>query len=288
MSDLLIEWMSYRRYGRKDDLPQELLAGEPPARTLADLATLAHTDVAADGTWRIAPPVLAAGEDQNGIRAVLCGARTPKLLERVRTSCRSAGADLAETAQEGRPSVFTVSAADGAQLTSIAAMAGIECQRDAAFTLLACLPAIPEWPRTPCPMVVGRVASVTRFSRSQRFWVPASLEQATQASRGFFRIRRDWDWVNLLKEGPDRQAQIDIYAGRLAAAQGAKAARWDPLSGSLHFPVALSPPTLIARGLALCTGRLPHRDRANRTLAFQEVPLRTARLAIALTGLRLV
>ena len=269
MSDLLLEWMSYRVSGRRDDLPHDLLAGDPPFWMLADLAALGHVDLEADGTWRIAPPLLAAtGEDRSGARAVLCGARTPKVLERLRANCTSAGATAIEVLQEMRPSAFTVTASDQANLAAIAANTGLAFQRDAPFTLLACLPTIRNWPRTPCPMVAGRVAIVKRFSRSRLTWLPSSLEEAIKAPRGLFRIRRDWDWVNLLKQGSARQAQIDIYAGRLAAADGAKVADWNPTSTQLRLPFSLSPPTLISRALVLCSGRLPVRDRYNRTLAF--------------------
>src|SRR5690349_8528433 len=121
MSDLLLEWMSYRRFGKKDDLPPDLLAGEPAAWILADLAALGHTDVDANGTWRIAPPVLAATRDERGDAfAVLAGARTPKLLEHLRANCLSAGAAPTEIPQEGRPSLFTVSARDPTEIASIA------------------------------------------------------------------------------------------------------------------------------------------------------------------------
>lgn len=288
MSDLLLEWMSYRVSGRRDDLPHHLLAGDPPYRMLADLAALGHADLEPDGTWRISPPVLAAiAEDRSGAHAVLCGARTPKVLERFSGSCSSAGARTIEAPQEGRPSVLTITASDQAELAAIAAKAGLAFQRDAPFTLLACLPTIRNWLRTPCRMVTGRVASVKRFSRSRLTWLPSSLEEATKASRGLFRIQRDWDWVNVLKQGPDRQFQIETYAGRLAAAEGLKVASWKPATGSVCFPMALHPPTLITRGLVLCSGCLPIADRGSRTLAFQNVPLRIARLALALTGLKL-
>jgi hypothetical protein len=288
MSDLLLEWMSYRVSGRRDDLPHDLLDGDPPYRMLADFASLGHADLEPDGTWRIAPPVLAAtGEDPSGAHAVLCGARTPKVLERFRGSCSFAGARTIEAPQEKRPSILTVTASDQADLASIAAKTGLAFQRDAPFTLLACLPTIRNWPRKPCPMIAGRVASVKRFSRSRLTWLPSSLEEAIKAYRGLFRVQRDWDWVNVLKQGADRQAQIETYAGRLAAAEGLKVAGWEPATSSVRFPMALCPPTLITRGLVLCSGRLPVGDRSSRTLVFQSVPLRTARLALALTGLRL-
>ena len=117
-------------------------------------------------------------------------------------------------------------------------------------------------------MVAGRVGGVKRFSRSRLAWLPSTLEEAVQAPRGLFRIRRDWDWVNLLKLGTGSQAQIDYRAGRLAAAQRAKVVRWDAATRRLRLPGALYPPALIARGLVLCSGDLPGFDRDSREVVF--------------------
>lgn len=288
MTDLLLEWVSYRSSGRRDDLPEELLDGEQPIWVLADLAALGHIDLLFDGRWRTAPPVLAAISDDAGlgVSAILCGARTPQILKRLRDACGRAAGTIAVAVQPKRPTAITVTTRSPADLAAIAAEAGFRFQRDAAFTVLACLPTIQNWPRSPCPMVVGRVQDVKRFSRSQLTWVPSTLEAAAAARRGFFRIHRDWDWISLLKQGLGSQAEIESSAGRIAAAERAKVVSWNPTLRTLRLPFALYPPTLIARGLVLCSGVLPARDREHRTVVFGGVPARTARLTLALTRLR--
>jgi hypothetical protein len=179
-----------------------------------------------------------------------------------------------------------VTAKSSADFPGIAAEAAIIFQRDTAFTLLACLPTIRNWPRVPCPMVAGRVQDVKRFSRSRLAWIASSLDEAVLSRRGFFRIHRQWDWLSLIKQGAETQAEIDISAGRLAAAERAKALEWDAVSRQLSLPFALYPPTLIARALVLCSGLLPTRDRHRRAVSFHNVPGRVARLTQALTGLR--
>src|SRR3546814_11742633 len=82
--------------------------------------------------------------------------------------------------------------------------------------ILACTPSVRLWPRTPCPMVQGRVETVRRFSRSKMHWVSSTLAEAAAASTGFFRIQRDWDWVSLIKSSPQDAALIDDRAGRMA------------------------------------------------------------------------
>jgi hypothetical protein len=288
MTGLLLEWASYRGSGRLEDVPDDLLGGERAAWVMSDISALGHADRLADGRWRVAPPVLAGLPDDYGISpaAILCGARTPVILARLRDACSHAGATLSEVSQPGRPAALIVAARAASDLPGIAAEAHLIFQRDAAFTLLACLPTISSWPRSPCEMVIGRVQDVKRFSRRRLSWVPSSLDDARGSARGFFRIHRERDWVNLLKSAADAQAEIDISAGRLAVAEGAKEFYWNPDSQDLRLPFALYPPALLVRGLVLCSGILPTRDRNARSISFRSVPPRVAQLARALTGLR--
>ena len=289
MTDTLLEWMSFRDFGRRSDLPDELLSGERPLRILSDLSALGHAEVQPDGAWRIAPPVLAVTENgkADACRAVLCGARTPKLLARLKAVSLRTSTICSEVPREGRPSIIAIDGSSRSDLAAAAAAAELPVQHDAAFTILACLPTIRDWPRNECPMVAGRVGGVKRFSRSRLAWLPSTLEEAVQAPRGLFRIRRDWDWINLLKLGIDSQAQIDYRAGRLAAAQRAKVVRWDAATQCLRLPGALYPPALIARALVLCSGDLPGFDRDSRELVFHSVPARITQMVLAITGLRL-
>jgi hypothetical protein len=288
MTGLLLEWASYRGSGRLEDVPDDLLGGERAAWAMSDLAALGHADRLADGRWRIAPPVLAGLPDHQGVSptAVVCGARTPAILARLRDACSRASATLTEVPQAARPDALIVAARTGTDLPSIAVEARLIFQRDAALTLLACLPAISSWPRSPCEMVIGRVQDVKRFSGRRLSWVSSSLDEARASARGFFRIHREHDWVNLLKSDVDAQAEIEISAGRLAVAEGVKEFGWSPDSQQLHLPFALYPPALLVRGLVLCSGILPARDRDARSVSFHRVPPRVAHIARALTGLR--
>jgi hypothetical protein len=112
MSGLLLEWASYRGSGRLEDVPDNLLAGERTAFVMADLAALGHADRLADGRWRVAPPALAGlSDDDFGVSpaALLCGARTPAILGRLREACGRAGAALVPL-HRGLDGLFVVSA----------------------------------------------------------------------------------------------------------------------------------------------------------------------------------
>jgi hypothetical protein len=289
MTDRLLEWMSFRRSGRVGDIASHLAHAGAIRRSVDDLATLGHIELLPGADWKIAPPVLAAlpGRPDGGASAVLCGARTPGVLASLASACASAGVQLDTQAAAARPSVIRVMASSNSGLAAAASAAGIPLQHDAALTLLACTPAIRDWPRTPCPMVAGRVETVRRFSRSRIGWIASTLAEATTARSGFFRIKRDWDWVSLLKTDVSECAYIDDRAGRLAAAAKLKAAAWTASSGALDLPGQLYPPAPIARALTLCTGFLPQYDAANRRISFSGVPPELLRLTLATTGLKL-
>jgi hypothetical protein len=288
MSDELLEWMSYRGQGRIDELPSASV-GAAQHRAIDNLSVLGHAETLGPLTWRIAAPCLAELPSGPGARhaAVLCGARTPGVLARLQAACEAGNGAIATTAADGLPSVVEVECRSRSGLRRVAALAGIPLQDDAAFTLLACLPAIQAWPRQPCPMIGGRVKAVRRFAREQLRWVEASLAEAAAARLGFFRIQRDYDWVSLLKLAPSESAYIDDRAGRLFVAAKLPAVSWDPATLSLRLPFALMPPASMARALALCTGRVPQYDRTARQVAFEGVNAAMLRLTLVITGLRL-
>ena len=155
MTDLLLEWMSFRGAGRTDDVPSDLTAGSSPHRVVGDLAMLGHLEPLGTTSWRIAPPVLAGLPSQDGgsSRAVLCGARTSGVLASLTAACQTASVEMTVTPIPGRPTSLRVTAPSKAALASVAAAARLAFQHDAAFTLLACTPLIRNWPRTPCAMV---------------------------------------------------------------------------------------------------------------------------------------
>jgi len=289
MTDLLLEWMSFRRAGRISDVPADLTDGGAVRRTVDNLAVLGHVELLSGASWKVAPPALAglpAGADRDAT-AVLCGARTPGVLASLTAACQGAGAQLASLTVPNRPAVIQVTTASSAELAAVASAARFPLQHDAAFTLLACTPTIRDWPRTPCAMVDGRVETVRRFSRSRMGWVESTLAEAAAAKAGFFRIKRDWDWVSLLKTGVSECAYIDDRAGRLAAAAKLKAISWTADTRTLDLPGQLFPPLAVARALTLCTGFLPRYEAASRRISFADIPPEILRLTLAITGLRL-
>jgi hypothetical protein len=287
MTDAALEWMSYRRNGRIGDLPSDLI-GDSEYRFVGDAVTLGHAEWTASNAWRIAPPVLAGLRRESEFAAVLCGARTGNVLDTLRAACSASGVRFSVEQQVERPSTVTISASTHAELVGTALRVRIPLQEDAAFRILACTPSVRHWPRTPCPMVQGRVETVRRFSKSKMNWVDSTLAEAADSSAGFFRIQRDWDRISLIKTSIQDAAVIDDRAGRMAAAAKCKVVRWSPETLVLSLPAQLYPPGTIARGIALCSGLLPSFDRHARQIAFAGVRPDQLRLFLALTGLKLI
>lgn len=287
MSDLLLEWMSFRMSGDLADVPADFTGGTRVQRIADDLSMLGHLEMTAPSSWHIAPPVLAGlpADSCGSPTAILCGARTPGMLARLNEASMGHASAVNTITVPGRPSIVSVSGASWGDLNGIADRSGLRFQKNAGFTLLACLPTISQWRRTPCPMVGGRVDTVHRFSRSKLEWVESSLAQATQARFGLFRIKRDWDWVTILKSSELQCARIDDRAGRFIIAAKRRDVRWDATSRTLSLPLRLYPPAILARSLTVCTGVLPtYRDRR---IVFGGITPSVLKLTLAITGLKL-
>jgi hypothetical protein len=288
MSDSLLEWLSFRRSGPIDAVPYEE-AGVSLRRILGNFSLLGHLEMPDAWSWRVAPPALAALSETSGAGAVavLCGARTPGVLRQLEAACLSTGAQMSVVHQGAAPALIRVKADSRDGLVETAASAGFHFQPDAGYSVLACVPSISRWPRKPCQMAGGRIETVRRFSGSRAQWMPSSLSEAEAATKGLFRMKRDWDWVTIIKSSPTDCAYIDDRAGRMAAAAKLRHATWDSSSGKFGIPVNLFPPALIARALVLCTGLLPQMDGTSARISFFGVNAAMLRLTLSILGLRL-
>jgi hypothetical protein len=286
VTEAALEWMSFRRDGKIADLAFAFPSISNGRRFIDNLVTLGHAEWTALGSWRIAPPALAGLPAGPLAGAVLCGARTAGVLRSLKSGCDAAGIELHIEEQVDRPALITITHADPDAVAFAASQSGIPFQPRAALALLCCTPSIREWPRVEIPMVEGKVETIRRFSKSRMRWVPSTLAEATHAPSGLYRIQRDWDWVSVIKSSPSHAARIDDRAGRMAASAKCKVVRWT--GRDLALPWQLYPPTLIARSLALCSGRLPRFEAQSREVVFSGVASDHLRAMLALTGLKLV
>lgn len=287
MTAAALEWMSFRRDGKVGDLVGAFPSIPNGRRFVENLVTLGHAEWTAFDSWRAAPPTLAGLPAGPSAGAILCGARTSGVLQSLGHACDSAGATLNVEEFADLPARIVITSDDPDVVAEAARRSGIPFQPRAALALLGCTPSVREWPREPIPMIEGKVDTVRRFSKSRMGWVPSTLEEAASAASGFYRIKRDWDWVSIIKTSPSQAARIDDRAGRLAAAAKCRVVRWSG-GKDVALPSQLYPPALIARSLSFCSGRLPRFDPAAREIIFSGVGSDHLRALLALTGLRLV
>jgi hypothetical protein len=106
-------------------------------RLRLNLECLAHVEFFAEGCkegWRVTPPTLAVHPVPTGFRAVLCGARSPALRERVLLVGEKLGCEILDP--DGIPEVIRFVADDISTLSEAATQAGIYFQPDFPWELI--------------------------------------------------------------------------------------------------------------------------------------------------------
>ena len=257
----LLHWMSARRSGSMNSFGSKvtelgLIRGRLTHRIVQwNLEKLGHAEfgpAAAGKGWRVAPPILAAGDPWQSPSAFLCGARTPELLERLRS------ADVQEHRQSQcqGPEIVKVVAPSPWALQECAASAGIEVQWNAPLAILSCFTPPTEQSLAPTSIPIGGW-DVTRFSKTGLTWVPSSVDQALAAAAGLFRFRSSYEIQHVLIEDGLPQS-VEPATGKYRILKK----RHSPLSYSmpskaLKIRSSCRPPSLVERALVLCSGALP-------------------------------
>jgi hypothetical protein len=296
MNELLL-WMSARRSGSQQSLRAKVAELEPSGlRTGAryrqaewDFSKLGHAEfgtAAAGADWRVAPPVLAAGDYEEPCRAILCGARTPRMVEAL-AACAAPSA-IAVQDQRLAPDLVAVSAPSPDVLAALAAGAGLSLQWNAAIAILMAA-APPKTARLEkIAMPVGGW-TVSRFSKTQLAWVDSTIRDASGVAAGLFRFRAE--------RQPTTYALVERHEAFACDPASAKYRILDrprrrnrPMSydaGSQELAVRAScrPPALVERALVICSGALPM-FREGRII-YGRVDRRTAAAAAAFLGQRL-
>jgi hypothetical protein len=295
MNGLLL-WMSARQSGSAQSFRSQVAAlgsvsGRSPHRVAEwNLSKLGHAEfgrAAVGEGWRVAPPVLAAGDPSKSGHALLCGARTPVLLDRLRTA---AGPRLLTSTQNGGPDVVALAASSSVILGIIAQEAGIDVQWNAPLAVLACSPKPSANRLDPADISVGGW-DVSRFSKSNLAWVPSTVADARGTRDGFFRFRSDYSTKYILIEAGSPFV-TDSAAGkyRLLARRHRRLRRGQsPITYTssaevIRIRASCRPPALVERALVLCSGSLPRFD--NEFLAYGGVEPAVASAVAALLDQR--
>ena len=257
-----------------------------------DLERLGHAEFFARGCekgWRVAPPTLAAHPMSGGVRAVLCGARSPALHERAlrvgeRVECKVEVFDSHDT-----PQAIRFIAIDKLRLQKAATEIGAHFQADAPLAILShlppCDPPLPSNEQAEFP--VGADWRICEFDVVSIRWRTTDRHHAQTARTGLFKFqlygsaRYFLRWKGGTFEMP-RAVALYVFLRRR---QGLLL--YNAQAGTLSLPGSCRPPRLLERALVLCSGIPPSFDPTTARLLYSDVPPDIAHFAAELLRQRL-
>jgi hypothetical protein len=294
MMNHLLLWMSARREGTMQALRTEIARAESEFAARADgsrpgwdLARLGHAELEnpVAGRWRICPPVLAARSLVGGVSGVLCGARTPQLLQMLGDAAGSHGVQVLTVAQTAAPDLVELKAKSFAALAAAARAAGIWLQPRATRALISAAAPVRTLVFEPAAMPIGQGWEVSRFSLSGLRWMPWTVEAARSAKKGLFRFRSDYETRHVLRDAAGTwNAPPDAAKYRLLEPRHRPLA-YSATTRTFHAALGARPPALIERALILASGMLPAKD--GPFLAYREIELADAQAAAKSLGQKL-
>jgi hypothetical protein len=287
-------WVQFRSAVETLDLADSAERGEEDLtlplhqRIRYNLERLGHVEFDAreceDG-WRVAPPMLALADHGGMVTGVLCGARTPRLVERFE---RAGGGVVLERASQAEcPDIIRVRASKAEPLMDLAERAGVLCQPDAPTALLSHLPRIGSLKglrREPLP-AGGKDWDVKQFTiqRKAMTWHTTTLQEANAPeARGLFRFTLYQTPQYFLREGHET-VRLPGALGKyyVLSCRQRRVMRYSRAERRLTLPAIFRPPLLTERALVLCSGFPPLFDvvYGRPRLTYCDVPEEVAGLA---------
>ena len=282
MNELLF-WLSARRSGSGQSFRSKLadLGGEQAGgrfRRAAEwnISKLGHAEfapAAGDDGWRVAPPVLAAGDWAGHCRAVLCGARTPQLIDRLTDA---AGPErIRIRPQPWAPDIVEVSAA-ASDLEAISAAAGVRLQWNAPLAMMSCSAPPRQAILLPTAVPIGGW-TVSQFDKSSFEWVGCTQQAALGARSGLFRFRSDHAATAYMLVEDGQSWACDAATGKYRILKRKnRALSYSSAEKVLSIHAACRPPALVERALVLCSGELPAFQGGRISYASVEAHVATA------------
>jgi hypothetical protein len=301
----LLLWLSARKHGswpqfRDAVATLDLAAGGDETgdgmqlslhqRIKLNLERLGHVEFDTAGCeegWRTVPPAMALSQTGGRAIAVLCGARTPALLEKLDQAAY--GLALERAPQPDCPDVIRICADESGELTGCAARAGLRCQAEAPAALLSHLPPVDSlrgWKAVPLP-AMGKNWEVKQFQidRKQMKWNGITIQEANASSGlALFCFTRFQVPHYFLREG-SATLKLSGAAGKyyVLYRRQKRVLKYDSRLQRLTMPAIFRPPLLTERALILCSGFPPSVDTCGRRpmLTYHDIPEDIAGLAAA-------
>ena len=228
--------------------------------------------------WRVVPPTIAL----QGEHALLCGARSPEILNGLRNSPEF---DVSISTSRGGPSRICLLGATPRIIAERARAHGFHVQDTNSLTILACLPAardVRSWAPFPIPATSGW--TVHRFSASRLQWTEDSQAKAAKVTRGLFRFQLGFQRIYFLR-WRKRTYRVNVQVGKYAIMRRrAGLLQYDGHDRTFSVPMICRPPPLIERALVLCSGQLPAVNLETRRLNYSNIPSQVVRTASQLLG----
>ena len=229
--------------------------------------------------WRVVPPVFAIVHQRHRARAVLCGARSGRLLTAIRKAANTLY--ISVTAISSCPDIFLVEHSDFSEIESISQEVGILTQPDAPESILTSLPSvesIERWPTSTMPFGEGWTKEMfcpktLSWGNIDKIGAACDLPELlrfTRYGKPFYYIRRGTSAIHV--PGQMGKFFVLIHVRR-------RVMSYDREAAELRVRAICRPPLFVERALVLCSG-FPARYVPERTmLVYKEVPEHIAYLA---------
>lgn len=280
--------VEHDKYGDNGENIDDTTKSELPVyqRVRFGLQRLAHVEFSSpseEADWRVVPPSLAIHIQDRKWLGVLCGARSPELLENL----NNFNGNLSIVSEEipGMPDRILMTCADLNTLVDLASDEGIAFQVDAPASVLTAIPSVDDLRcRFPAEPPEGPGWVIEKFSTSKLGWKAAESGDLSRVSTGLFRFRMKYQQFYLLRwRGGTFKVQVQV--GKYAVLRHRRVRgllQYNFKQKLLSVPLSCRPPLLIERALVLCTGLLPKLEKDSGRLVYTEIPIRVARIAAEL------
>ena len=290
-NDLLLEWVSERGTGSWKQFrgAQEWILNADhdafrrpsPGFSARMLSTLGHLEIDwKDARWAAAPPVLTI-LPAAGAHALLTGARTRALMDRLSDASDSPHLYLSPLKQRLAPTAMLIACEDETDIEALALTLSIAYEYSVSERLSNLLPELDSYLALADAMPAARGYGVVQLDLVTLKWVDVESDR----DPGLYCYDAYGRPVYRLVVRPEEIYEVDWAIGAWAALS-----RWgenrldyreDAVNGTLVVPMGAPLPTLHARTAALCSGLAP--GAIEGTLWYRNVPRHIAeRIARAL------
>jgi hypothetical protein len=245
-----------------------------------NLQRLGHVEFNGQETdWRVVPPVFAMVERGEKARAVLCGARSELLLERIRGEWK--GLELSETSCDMCPDIICLEEKEIDKICKIAEHLRILVQPNAPETILVNLPCVEtliHWPRSAMPF--GEGWNQERFCAQSFSWQRVTDLHGTIGEPELLRFTRFGRPLYFIRIGTS-VIQVPGQMGKFYVLRfiRRRLLSYDMQREELSVRPICRPPLFVERALCLCSGFPASFDAERKLLVYRDIPEHVAQLA---------